>query len=382
MSILDRDRAWIEINLDNLEHNIKEIKKVMQEGSEIMAVVKANAYGHGSVMIAKKLNEIGIYNFAVATLQEGIELRKNQIEGDILILGYTNFEDIEYVTKYNLIQTIIDYKYASIINNMELEHKIRVHIAMNTGMNRIGEDFSNMDKIIEIYRMKNLLVEGIFTHLCVADSNAEEDILFTKGQVQKFYNVIEQIEKNGINVGKKHIQSSYGLLNYPEIKCDFVRTGIIMYGVYSSKNEVIKTKLDLKPVLSLKARITSVREINEGDSISYGRTFKSNSKLKIASVSIGYADGYPRNLSNKDAKVFVNGKKASVLGRICMDQLVIDVSDVDKIEVGDIVELIGEKEKISAESIADKSETITYELLSRLGSRLERVVCGRKKCQD
>lgn len=366
--MLNKDRAWVEVNLENLEHNINEIKKVMQAGSEIMAVVKANAYGHGSVIIAKKLNEIGIYNFAVATLSEGIELRENNITGDILILGYTNFENIKYVAKYNLIQTIVDYKYASRINTMG--HNIRVHIAINTGMNRIGEDFSNIDKIIEMYKMKNLYVEGIFTHLCVADSNLDDNILFTKGQIQKFYYVIKQIEEVGIDAGKKHIQSSYGLLNYPEIKCDYVRTGIIMYGVYSSKKDYIKTKLDLKPVLSLKARITTIREIKDGASISYGRTFKSNSKMKIASVSIGYADGYPRNLSNKYTEVLVNGQKARIIGRICMDQLIIDISNVEKVEVGDIVELIGEEEEISAENVAEKSGTITNELLSRLGARL------------
>ena len=341
--MLNKDRAWVEVNLENLEHNINEIKKLMQAGSEIMAVVKANAYGHGSVIIAKKLNEIGIYNFAVATLSEGIELRENNITGDILILGYNT-----------------------------MGHNVGVHVAINTGMNRIGEDFSNIDKIIEMYKMKNLYVEGIFTHLCVADSNLDDNILFTKGQIQKFYYVIKQIEEVGIDAGKKHIQSSYGLLNYPEIKCDYVRTGIIMYGVYSSKKDYIKTKLDLKPVLSLKARITTIREIKDGASISYGRTFKSNSKMKIASVSIGYADGYPRNLSNKNAEVLVNGQKARIIGRICMDQLIIDISNVEKVEVGDIVELIGEEEEISAENVAEKSGTITNELLSRLGARIKR----------
>ena len=278
---IKQDRAWIEVNLENLENNINEIKNVIDDKCKIMAVVKANAYGHGIINVATKLNEIGIQDFAVATLSEGIELRKHNIEGNILILGYTNFKDIEYVIKYDLIQTIVDYEYAKKINQLDLEEKIKAHIKINTGMNRIGTSYEKIDEIIDIYNMKNIQVLGIFSHFCVADSNKKEDIQFTQKQINNFFDCINKIRENGYDTGKIHIQSSYGILNYPEIKCDYVRPGIIMYGNYSSKGDKTKTLLDLKPVLSLKARITTIKEIAKGESVSYGITYLSNGKKKL-----------------------------------------------------------------------------------------------------
>ncbi len=370
---ITKDRAWIEINLENLENNIKEIKKVIDEKCKIMAIVKANAYGHGMINIAKKLNEMGIEDFAVATLSEGIELRENNIKGNILILGYTDFKDIEYVIKYDLIQTIVDYEYAKKVDEMKLENKIKVHIKINTGMNRIGTSYKNIEQLIQIYQMKNIEILGIFSHFCVADSTKKEDEEFTKKQINNFFNCINTIKEQGYNVGKIHIQSSYGILNYPEVKCDYVRPGIIMYGNYSSKGDKTKIIPNIKPVLSLKARITTIKEIAQGESVSYGRTYISQTTKKIATVSIGYADGYPRNLSGKGVKVLINNEYAGIIGRICMDQLVVDISDIRNVKQGDIVTLIGEEKEISAEEISYKSHTITNELLCRLGDRLERV---------
>lgn len=369
---IKKDRAFIELNLDNLENNINEIKSIINNKCKIMAVVKANAYGHGMIKIAKKLNQIGIYDFAVATLSEAITLRENKIKGNILILGYTDFNDIEYILKYDLIQTVIDFDYAKRINDMNLKEKIKVHVKINTGMNRIGESYKNIDKLVQIYNMKNLNILGTYTHLCVADSMIQEDIDFTKSQIDNFYSAINALKNHNLDVGKIHIQSSYGLLNYPKLECDFVRMGIIMYGVYSSKNDLTNVKINIKPVLELKARVTSVKNIAKKESVSYGRTYIANKLTKIASVSIGYADGYPRNLSNTDTKVLVNGNYAKIVGRICMDQLMIDVSDID-VKQGDIVTLIGNEDEISAESIASKANTITNDLLSRLGCRLERI---------
>lgn len=370
---ITKDRAWIEINLENLENNIKEIKKVIDEKCKIMAIVKANAYGHGMINIAKKLNEMGIEDFAVATLSEGIELRENNIKGNILILGYTDFKDIEYVIKYDLIQTIVDYEYAKKVDEMKLENKIKVHIKINTGMNRIGTSYKNIEQLIQIYQMKNIEILGIFSHFCVADSTKKEDEEFTKKQINNFFNCINTIKEQGYNVGKIHIQSSYGILNYPELKCDYVRPGIIMYGNYSSKGDKTKIVPNIKPALSLKARITTIKEIELGESVSYGRTYTAQTTKKIATVSIGYADGYPRNLSGKGVKVLINNKYADIIGRICMDQLVVDISDIRNAKQGDVVTLIGEEKEISAEEISYKSDTITNELLCRLGDRLERV---------
>ncbi|MCI8832663.1 MAG: serine racemase VanT catalytic subunit [Clostridia bacterium] len=365
-----QNRAWLEINLDNLEHNVNQIKSIIPDKCKIMAIVKANAYGHGMIEIAKKLNEIGIQDFAVATLSEGINLRKNNIKGNILILGYTDLKDVEYIIKYDLIQTIVDYEYAKKIEQMKLGDKLKVHIKINTGMNRIGESYKNIDNLIKTYQIKNIEILGTYSHLCVADSLKSDDVEFTNEQINNFFEFIDKIKSLGYDTGKIHIQASYGILNYTNLNCDFVRPGIIMYGVYNEDEP--KVKLDLRPVLSLKSRITSVKEIEEDESVSYGRTFIAETNKRIATVCIGYADGYPRNLGNKDVQVMVNGQFAEIIGRICMDQLIIDVSQIKEIHQGDIVTLIGKQNEISAELIASKADTITNELLSRLGSRLGR----------
>ena len=364
--------AWIEINLENLEHNIKEIQKIISKKTKIMAVVKANAYGHGAVLISKKLNEIGIFNFAVSSLKEGIELRENGILGNILIFGFTDYKNLEDVIKYDLIQTIIDYDYAKRIEKLDLSQKLKVHLKINTGMNRIGENYQNIEKIKEIFAIKNIEILGLFTHLSVSDSQTLEDINFTKRQINNFFQVVNGLKSVGYSNFSSHIQSSYGILNYPELNLDYVRIGIIMYGVHSEKNIKTKVNINLKPVLTLKAKISSIHELDVNESISYGRTYITTSKIKVATVSIGYADGYPRSLSSKGI-VLVNGKRRPILGRICMDQLIIDVTNMS-IQVGDIVTLIGEDQDIKAEDVSYLANTISNELLSRLGNRLDRII--------
>ena len=366
---MNKDRAWIEINRNHLENNIKEIKKIISDKTKIMAVVKANAYGHGIIPISKELNKLGIEDFAVATLEEGIILRQNHIKGNILILGYTHFDDIPYVIKYDLIQTIVDYEYAKRLEELKLDRKIKVHIKINTGMNRIGESYKHIDKLLEIYKMKSLDILGTFTHLSVSDSHKVEDIEFTKNQIKSFDDCVQILKENNCNVGKLHVQASYGVVNYPELTYDYVRIGIMMYGNLSSRKDITKLKPNIKAVLSLKARITSIKEINKDEAVGYGRGFIATNNIKIASVAIGYADGYPRNLSNH-AKVIINGQAVPVIGRICMDQLMIDISTLTNVKVGDVVTLIGEDSEILAESIADQTGTISNEILSRLGNRL------------
>ena len=313
-------------------------------------------------------------NYAVATLDEAIELRKHNIKGNILILGYTNFEDLKYVIQYDLIQTIVDYNYSEKIKELKLSQKLNCHIKINTGMNRIGERYDNMDRLIKIYENPRLNILGTFSHLCVADSDKKEDIEFTEKQIENFNKCIKQLKENGQDVGKVHLQSSYGAINYNTETYDYVRIGIIMYGVNSDNTAYQKNKLDLKPVLSLKARVTSVKEINKDDSVSYGRTYIADSNRKIASISIGYADGFPRCLSNKNMLVKVNGNYSKVIGRICMDQCVIDVTDVKEIKTGDVVYIIDcDDINLSSEKFAMNADTITNEFLSRLGNRLPRI---------
>lgn len=369
-------RSWVELNLNNLKHNIFEFKRIIPSNTEIMAVVKANAYGHGIVETSTFLNSIGINNFAVATLEEGIILRENKINGNILILGYTDIQNIEYVIKYDLIQTIVDYDYAKNINSLHLSSKLKCHIKINTGLNRIGENYNNIDKFLEIFKMKNLNILGCFTHLAVANSLDEDDVIFTKKQIENFYTCINHIKSQGYDTGKLHVQNTYGTLNYPELNCDYVRLGVGMYGIYNSDRHInnSKTDINLKPVLQLKAKISSVHELPTNDFVSYGRTFAADKNMRIATVCIGYADGYPRNLSNKDAVVLINNHYAKIIGRICMDQLVIDVTAVPNVKCEDIVTLIGEDSAICAENISVKSDSITNELLCRLGDRLPRIL--------
>ncbi|MEG2275069.1 MAG: serine racemase VanT catalytic subunit [Clostridia bacterium] len=367
------DRAWIELDLNNLENNINEIKKIIPEKTKIMAVVKANAYGHGDIQIARKLSDIGIEDFAVATIQEGIKLRKSGIKGSILILGYTDISSVDNLLAYDLTQTSLDLEYAKQLNKYNVcGKKVKVHIKLNTGMNRIGESYKNIDNVVKTYRLENIKVEGIFSHLCVADSLEKSDVEFTNAQIDNFTSCVNEVKKHVKDIGKVHLQNSYGLLNYPAFIGDYVRPGIIMYGVYSTKDKDIQRKINIKPVLSLKAKITSTRTILKGESAGYGRKYIASKDTKIASVCIGYADGYPRALSCKDTKVLVNGEYATVIGNICMDQLILDISDCKNVKRGDVVTLIGrDKDKeITAMYLAEKADSMTYEILSRLGDRL------------
>ena len=372
-----KDRAWIEINLSNLEHNVREIERIIPDKTKIMAVVKANAYGHGMITVARHLNQIGITSFAVATLQEGITLRENNITGDILILGYTSINNLEYVLKYDLIQTVVDLDYAHKLLKSSYSNKVKVYLKINTGMNRIGINYKDIMNIKKLYTSNKLNILGMFSHFCVADSSKKSDIAFSRKQISRFDEVIQALTSSNIEVGKVHLQSSYGILNYSNLIYDYVRPGIILYGVHEVKNPYCKTSINLKPVLSLKARITSIKEINKGDSVSYGRGYKALKKETIATVSIGYADGFPRNVSGKGAKVMVNGQYAYIIGRICMDQLMINITDLANIKVGDIVTLIGDDSEISIEELAFKSQTITHELLCGLNNRLGYVVIDK-----
>lgn len=365
------DRAWVEIDLENLKNNVEEIKSSIHDNCEFMAVVKANGYGHGSVEISRYLNKINVYNFAVATIDEAIELREGGVRGDILILGYTHPSRFNDLIKYDLIQTIVDYNYAEDLK--KFEKIIRVHLKIDTGMHRLGEDFHNLDTINKIFSFKNLKIEAIFSHLYVVDSDNKEDIFCTEEQIKNFFMIAEDIKERFNKNIKLHIQNSYGALNYPDLPCDYARIGISMYGVKSSLNDNIKSNVRLKPVLSIKARVAVVKGIHNGDSVSYGREFIANTDMKVATVTIGYADGIPRNISKSNTYVLVNGRQASIIGRVCMDQLMIDVTNINHIEEGDIVTLIGKDNEnyISVEEVAEAAGTITNEFLSRLSKRLQ-----------
>ncbi|MED1945441.1 MULTISPECIES: serine racemase VanT catalytic subunit [Brevibacillus] len=366
-------RAWADIHLPHLQHNVREIQRVLPKDCGMMAVVKAQAYGHGGWQIACFLNKLGIDHFAVATIDEGIELRKKGVKGEILVLGYTDERRIRQIARFKLTQTVVDDEYAKKLNGYNV--KIAVHIKIDTGMGRLGESWERTEKIADMYQYKNLQVCGTFTHLSVADSLEALDIEYTKNQIARFQKVIEQLKEKGIDPQKLHVQSSYGVLNYGELQYDYARIGIALYGMLSKQGDKVKTSVDLRPVLSLKARVVQVKQVETGASVGYGRAYTAQKDSKIAIVSIGYADGVPRMLSQSGATCLIKGKRRPIIGFVCMDQLIVDITDMEGVQKGDVVTFIGrdQEEGITPEEMAHQCKTITNELVCRLGERVKRV---------
>jgi len=371
----ERGRAWVEIDLDALAQNITDLRANTPDGCEIMAIVKADAYGHGVEKVSKRLVVEGIKTFAVATLVEGVALRSYAPDSDILILGRTKPEDAHFLESHCLSQLVVDGVYAKALNDTGC--KLRVHAAIDTGMHRLGIEPKNFDEIERIFNQENLCVVGTATHLASPDSFEESDMEFTNSQIESFFALIRKLEKKGYNVGKLHAQSSYGIYNYPELKCDYIRPGIMLYGV-QSQDDITKIKANLHPVLSLRAVIAQVRWIEAGESVSYGRLYTTEKPIKLATAGIGYADGIPRQMTNNGGMAVVNGHKVPIIGRICMDLLMLDVTEVERVEAGDIATFIGAdgSERISCEQVAAASGTITNDILCRLSTRLPRIYTG------
>ncbi len=365
----ETERAYIEINLSNLEYNARALQKLLPGGCRLMAVVKAEAYGHGSQGIAIHLERSGVNSFATATIDEAIKLRKCGIRGEILILGYTDARRAHDLKKYRLIQTITDWGYAKELNRQGIG--VQAHIKIDTGMHRLGITVNNTEEVISVFNMKNINVCGMYTHLCCADSLEPEDILYTKEQINSFYRLAGILKDNGIKIPKLHIQSSYGILNYPGLKAGYARAGIALYGVSSSPGDRTVADPGLRPVLSIKSKVILIRELKKGESAGYGRAFTARNDSRIAIVPAGYADGIPRSLSCGIGNVLINGQLAPIAGRICMDQLIADITDIENVKTGDTVTIIGTEESgTGAAEIACNSGSISNELLSRLGTRL------------
>lgn len=364
--------AWIEINLNHLTHNVRSIQTKLPSKCTFMAVVKANAYGHGDILISKHLNKIGINSFGVATLQEGIRLRENGIKGEILIFGYTQSCYAKQLQYYQLTQTVIDFDHAREL--FETKIPLKVHLKIDTGMHRVGFNHENIEELVRIVEFETFNIDGMYTHLSVCDSKSEKDINFTNKQIQKFYQAVEKLEKCGIKIPNLHIQSSYGALNASNLQCDYARIGIVMYGVHSSLKDHRQQTIKLRPVLSLKAKIGMIREATIGEYVGYGCAYQVEKKTKIAVIPVGYADGIPRNLSGK-AHVLIRGYQAPIIGRICMDQCMVDVTHIPEVRKGDIATLIGVdgSQEITIEQLAQEGETISNEIVSRLGTRIPRV---------
>lgn len=365
--------AWVEINLDNLIYNARQIKNKVGD-RDIIGVVKADAYGHGAVEVASTLLKNGFTKLAVAILDEAIELRKNGIECPIMILGITPNFLFEDLIKYNLEPTISSYDDANSLSKMAVKYgrKIKIHIALDTGMGRIGflPDDKGIDAVYKISQLQNIEIESLFSHFSTAD---ESDKTYTKLQFEEYKKFYGKLMDKNVKINMKNIANSAAIMELPFTYFDEVRPGIIIYGYYPS-NEVDKNKLNIKPVMTLKANIVHLKTIDKDKYVGYGRKFKSVRKTVIATLPIGYADGYSRRLSQK-SKIIINDKLAPVVGNICMDQCMVDVTDVGDVSIGDEVILIGEKGnlKFNADNIASILETINYEVLCMMSKRLPRV---------
>lgn len=367
-------RTWAEVDLDAIAHNIREIRKITNPSAQLMAVVKADAYGHGFLEVTKTLLENGADRLAVATLREGEQLRSRGVRVPILVLGALMEEDIEDYINFNITPNVFSYETAHAISYIAEKKEIvtKIHIKLDTGMSRIGfltgdNNESVADEIIKISKLPYIEIEGIFSHFSTSD---EYDESYTRLQYSRFMNVIKLLEERGLHIPIKHICNSAAIMMYPEMHMDMVRPGVILYGMYPS-DEVDKSRLDLKPAMTLKARITLVKDVEPGRGVSYGKEYITDKVTKIATVPIGYADGYLRRLA-KEGKMIVNGVQVPIIGRICMDQCMIDVTNVHNIERGDEVILFSD-EGITVDDLAKWLDTINYEVTCVIGKRIPRI---------
>ena len=375
-------RAWAEIDLDCLAENYRSYKKAAD--CEIMCVVKADCYGHGDRAVVPFLEkELGVTKLAVSNIEEAKRLRDMGAKSDILILGYTPPEKAEELKELDIIQAVTELSYAVKLAENLRGGEVRVHIAIDTGMTRIGLHGSVEETAAaaaEIANIDGIRAEGLFTHFAVADSDDEDDISYTKGQIGKIKAVAEKLSQMGVNIPCVHYLNSAGGIYHNDGGSAFARLGIILYGLMP--NFSLPVPMKLKPVMSLKATVAQVKEIGKGEYISYGRTFCSEKPMKLATVTIGYADGYSRLLSNK-GEVLIHGKRAKIVGRVCMDQLMCDVTGID-VSAGDTVTLIGQDggEQITADELASLYGTIGYEVVCLISKRVPRVIIRGGKVTD
>ncbi len=365
--------VWAEIDLDAIKYNIDSIKRRV-DTKELIAVVKADAYGHGALDVSKTLVENGATKLAVAVITEAMELRHGNINTPIMILGYTPLEFAADLINYDIEQTIFDLEYAKKLSEIALilGKKAKVHVALDTGMGRIGFliNDNSLNEILKISSLKGLEVVGIFTHFATAD---ESDKNYSNKQYKKFTDFNEKLVSKGVNISLKHVSNSGAIIDMPNTYLDGVRAGIVLYGYYPSE-DVLKQNLDLKKAISIKTQVAHVKILDKNEYVSYGRKFKTERKSIIATLPIGYADGYSRALTGK-AKVIINGKFAPVVGTICMDQCMIDVTDIGDVHVGDEIIVLGKDKdlKFDADDMAKAMGTINYEVLCMIKQRIPRV---------
>jgi alanine racemase len=365
-------RVYADIDLDIISSNVDALMSLTPQKTGAVAVVKADGYGHGDVAVAKAVYD-KVYMYAVATLDEAVNLRENGIDKPILILGFVNPDEYETLVKNDVSATVFDYETAEQLNEAagRLHMKALCHIKIDTGMRRIGfePDTTGIETVKRIKELKNLDVKGIFTHFATSD---EADKSKAERQLARFNSFVEELGRAGVSFEYVHCANSAAVIDMPQTYKDMVRLGIAMYGMYPS-NEVDKSRVALHPALKLMSRVTYVKNVQAGEEISYGGTFVTKRLTAVATVSVGYGDGYPRALSSK-GYVLINGKRAPIIGRVCMDQMMVDVTDIDGVVRGSLVTLIGRDgdEEITVEEIAALAGTFNYEFVCNLNKRIPR----------
>lgn len=368
--------AWIEISVANIKYNIQQIQAKAGD-SKLVGVIKADAYGHGAVNYAKVLDEQGVDTFAVATIPEAIQLREAGFSSQqMIVLGIAPEESIADILKYDIISVVCELSFAEKLSEAaaKVGKTANCMIAIDTGMGRIGYthcDESTLVEIKKIYSLKCLEIFGLFSHFATADA---EDKGYAEEQHKKYDDFYAEITKSGVAVKNRILANSAAIMEMPGTHYDYVRPGIILYGIYPSK-EVDRRRLDLKPVMTVKAKVIYLKTVEAGVSIGYGRTYKAPSARRIATLPVGYADGLPRLCSNK-GRVIVNGYYAPIVGNVCMDQCMIDVTDIPDVKLGDTMIVMGKEGKLSvtADDIGDQALTIPYEITCGFGQRLEKIV--------
>lgn len=377
---------WAEVDLKAVAHNIRELRRITDSNSRIMAVVKANGYGHGSVEVARCALDNGADALGVARIHEAVLLRSDGIDAPILVLGFTPAYFYKDILDYKIIQTIFSRQAAESLSSFAVlnKKKVKVHIKIDTGMGRLGivvgrfDRYNNgndqteyaMKEVESIFRLPGLEPEGIFTHFSMADSL---DKSFSRRQFKIFIEFINSLKSQGIEFGIRHAANSAGIIDMPETHLDMVRAGIAMYGLYPSE-EVKKEKAFLIPAMAVKSLIIHLKNVNAGFKVSYGATYETKKTTTIATVPIGYADGYNRLLSSR-GYMLVGGERAPITGRVCMDLTMLDIGGISGVEQGDEVVIIGKQKNsvIKAEEIAALTETINYEVVSSLTERVKRI---------
>lgn len=366
-------RCYAEIDLNAIEHNIDQVRKKVGEDVGILTVIKADGYGHGAIPIAERLKDKVQY-FAVATVEEAVELRENGVTLPVLILGYVSPKQYEEVVRYDITQTIYSVDTARKLGEEALRQKktAKIHIALDTGMTRIGfvMDESSLEEIVQISRLPGIYLEGIFSHFSCADMY---DKSYSRKQMELYDWFMEELNQRNVSIPIKHLCNSAGIIEFDSHRFNMVRSGIMTYGLYPS-DEVRTDEVLLKPALCWKTHVVNVRWAEEGLGVSYGATYVTTGPTKIATLSVGYADGYPRAVSNK-GRVIIHGSYAPIIGRVCMDQMMVDVTHIDNVQMEDIAVLVGSDgdSHISVEEVAELAGSFNYEFVCGISRRVKRI---------